>query len=437
MSGAHRAAEHPGSWGRLPLAPPANEYWPVDRAAALPDPPQAGPTPLLAFGNGRSYGDVCANSAGSLVHTRYLDRFIAFDREHGVLRAEAGVLLDDLIRLVLPAGWFLPVTPGTCHVTLGGAVANDVHGKNHHRAGTLGGHVRLLELQRSTGECLICGPDQHAGLFSATVGGLGLTGFIRWVELQLTPVPSAWITVENVRFEGIAEFLALNREAETRAEHVVAWIDCLAKRPRGILMAGNHSADSHPPPPLRAPLAVPFTPPVSAVNHWTLRAFNTAYFHRPLPTRQTVPLRPFFYPLDNLRDWNRLYGPRGFFQYQCVVPAGHEAALEEILAAVRDSGEGSFLAVLKTFGSRPSPGMLSFPREGANLALDFPNRGESTKRLFCRLDAIVAAAGGRLYPAKDARMPAWLFRQGYPRLSEFAEHIDPGFSSNFWRRMME
>lgn len=420
-----------GAWGRLPAPPPAAEWLLADRHAPLPDTP----LPLLAQGNGRSYGDVALNDGGAILHTRRLDRYIAFDAANGILRAEAGVLLADVIAHVLPQGWFPPVTPGTRYVTLGGALANDVHGKNHHAAGTFGDHVRCFELLRSDGQRLRCAPDENRGLFAATIGGLGLTGLVTWVELQLRPLASAWIDASHRRFHGLEEFFALNREAEAAREHVVAWIDCLASRPRGILIAGDHADAGGPPPEPSGGLAVPFTPPVSAINGVSLRAFNTAYFHRPLPPRQRLALHPFFYPLDGLRDWNRLYGPRGFYQYQCVIPVGTEQAMGELLATIRDSGQGSFLAVIKTFGDRPPPGMLSFPRAGTNLALDFPNRGAATHALFARLDAIVAAAGGRLYPAKDARMPGTLFRSGYPRLTEFMSYVDPRFSSSFWRRV--
>ncbi|MDP2795447.1 MAG: FAD-binding oxidoreductase [Sulfurisoma sp.] len=422
------------SWGNLPYDPPCRQRRLFDRAAPLP----TGEAPLLAYGNGRSYGDVCINSGGELLQTRGLDRYLAFDDATGILRAEAGVLLDDIIRVFLPRGWFLPVTPGTRFVTLGGALANDVHGKNHHVAGTFGCHVPRFELLRSDGGRIECSPTENAELFAATIGGLGLTGLVTWIELRLRRVPGPAIAVENRRFHGLAEFFALNIEAEKTHEHVVAWIDCLAREPRGILMAGNHAAASAaavPPAPTFSP-AVPFTPPLSLVNRASLAAFNAAYFHKPLPARATVHCLPYFYPLDNLLYWNRIYGRRGFYQYQCAVPqAVQQDATAALLAAIRESGQGSFLAVLKTLGDMASPGMLSYPLPGANLALDFPNGGAHTLELFKRLDAIVRDAGGRLYPAKDARMPGDLFRQGYPQWRKFSQYVDPKFSSNFWRRV--
>lgn len=427
------------SWGNLSYAPPSRQRRLFDRAAPLP----AGES-LLAYGNGRSYGDVCLNSGGELLLTRGLDRFIDFDEATGILRAEAGVLLDDIINVLLPRGWFLPVTPGTRFVTLGGALANDVHGKNHHVAGTFGRHVTSFELLRSDGSRRLCSPTENADWFAATIGGLGLTGLVTWIELKMQRVPGPFVMVDSVRFHGLDEFFARNAEAEKSHEHVVAWIDCLAPTPRGILMAGNPADGVSPPPTFKrtSQRAVPFTPPVSLVNRMSLVAFNAAYFHRPLPGRQTMHCLPYFYPLDGLRQWNRLYGQRGFYQYQCVVPRTTERATEReavaaLLDEIRRSGQGSFLAVLKTFGDMPSPGMLSFPLPGTNLALDFPNGGEATLALFGRLDTIIAEAGGRLYPAKDARMPDTLFRQGYPQVQAFSRYVDPKFSSNFWRRVME
>jgi hypothetical protein len=250
----------------------------------------------------------------------------------------------------------------------------------------------------------------------------------------LRPIDGPAIRQRQQRFHGLQEFFDLNRQAELESEHAVAWIDCLSANPRGILIAGDH-ADGDVAAPSEKTLRVPFTPPFSPVNRVTLGVFNQAYFHRPL-AQGRVHYAPFFSPLDGILDWNRMYGRAGFFQYQCVLPDGSDA-LAEILRVIARSGEGSLLAVLKTFGTMSSPGLLSFPMPGANLALDFPNRGATTLRLFERLDAVVAAAGGRLYPAKDARMPAALFRSGYPALERFYPFIDPAFSSSFWRRVME
>lgn len=421
-----------GAWGRLPAEPAAAELWQGDRVAPLP----VVASSLLAYGNGRSYGDVCLNPGGTLLRTRGLDRFIAFDEETGVLACEAGVLLDDILQVFVPRGWFLPVTPGTRFVTVGGAIANDVHGKNHHGAGTFGRHVQGFELLRSDGSRHTCTPCQNAGLFAASIGGLGLTGLITRAELALKRIPGPAVAVTNTRFSGLDEFFRLNAEAEARHEYTVAWIDCLAPTLRGIFMAGDH-VEGDVPVATRRPLVFPFAPPFSPVTPLSLRAFNAAYFHRPLPAGATLHYAPYFYPLDGIQHWNRLYGRRGFYQYQCVLPVGAEAALRDILAAIAANGQGSFLAVLKTFGTLSSPGMLSFPQPGVTLALDFPNRGTATLDLFGGLDAIVAAVGGRLYAAKDARMDGEFFRRAYPRLEEFLTFTDPKFSSGFRRRVFE
>ncbi len=427
------------SWGNVIRAPHV-----VYGLHGRHDPFPTIPGTVLPFGNGRSYGDSCLNVGGALLQTRSLDRFIRFDREAGIVACEAGVLLADILRLVVPAGWFLPIVPGTCHVTLGGAIANDVHGKNHHRAGTFGRYVRQFELLRSDGARLVCSPTDNSNWFAATVGGLGLTGVITWVELQLRPIRSPRLNVESARFGNLAEFFALCEEVERDYEYTVAWIDCLSRGKRlgrGILQCANHAEqqDSAQASPERT-LAVPFASPVSLVNGVSLRIFNALHYYRQSRNRKRTSedFGRFFFPLDRILQWNRLYGPAGFYQYQCVVPM-HSArrATTELLETIAGSGLGSFLAVLKRFGTVVSPGMLSFPREGVTLALDFPNKGAAVERLFQSLDRIVGAAGGTLYPAKDGRMPGARFRSGYPRWQEFSQYIDPACSSSFWRRVTE
>jgi FAD/FMN-containing dehydrogenase len=422
------------SWGQLPARPAREERWWSQRGAALP----AADMPLLAYGNGRSYGDVGLNAGGILLHTRGIDRFIAFDEETGVLTCEAGVLLSEIIDHFVPRGWFLPVTPGTRFVTVGGAIANDVHSKNHHRAGTFGCHVRCFELLRSDGSRRVCSRLENSEWFAATVGGLGLTGLVTWAEIALNRIDGVAIEVQATRFGGLAEFFAINGEAEARHEYTVAWIDCLAAKPRGILLAGDHVASTAPGLP-KAPRTLPLSPPrlpFSLINSLSLRAFNLAYYHWRLAAKSRVHFKTFLYPLDIVSNWNWLYGKAGFYQYQFVLPMASREALVPILDEIARSGQGSFLAVLKTFGEKTSPGLLSFPMPGVTLALDFPNLGERTLALFDRLDAIVASAGGRLYAAKDARMRGEFFRASYPRLVEFLAYIDPKFSSDFSRRLL-
>lgn len=428
------------SWGCYPGASQAIIAL-NDRHAALPSVDSS----MLPYGNGRSYGDSCLNDNGTLLHTRHMDRFIRFDPRTGVLECEAGVLFSEILDLVVPQGWFLPVTPGTKFVTVGGAIANDVHGKNHHKAGTLGRHVLAFELLRSDGSRRICSPQQNPEWFAATIGGLGLTGLVTRAMIQLRPVAGPWMSAEMYRFPDLSSFFRLSQESDRDYEYTVAWIDCASQGKalgRGIFTRANH-APAHPdrtpnPPPRR--LRVPMTPPVSLINPISLSAFNTLYYHRQRKAvcHVTMHYEPHFYPLDGIGDWNRIYGPHGFMQYQCVVPPSVSLECMEILAkAIAASGQGSFLAVLKQFGDTASPGMLSFPRPGASLALDFPNRGSQTLALLDRLDDIVAGAGGAVYPAKDARMPAKHFKQYFPAWESFSHYIDPKFSSSFWRRVTE
>lgn len=401
---------------------------------------QISAAPGLAHGMGRSYGDVCLNTNGTLWHTTGLDHFIAFDECSGRLSCEAGVLLGEIQRLAIPRGWILPVTPGTKFVTVGGAIANDVHGKNHHARGSFGDHVRRLTLIRTDGEVINCGPDERSDWFFATVGGMGLTGLVARAEIQLMRVCGPWLATETQPYSCLDEFFRLADSSEAGWEYTVAWIDCITNSDgRGLFTRANSSRVNDYEEPQKRPLKMHISPPVSLVHGVSMRAFNMAYFHskRRIPTQGIAHYERFFYPLDNILDWNRMYGPKGFFQYQSVVPreVGQDA-LKAMLKEIVKSGEGSFLAVLKTFGGRESGGMLSFPRMGVTLALDFPNRGERTHKLFERLDSIVLEAKGRLYMAKDARMSREMFEVSYPRMSEFMRYRDQNISSNLSRRLM-
>lgn len=398
--------------------------------------------PALAYGNGRSYGDSCLNDGGVLILGQGLNRILAFDRETGLVTCEAGVLLDDLLKLVVPAGWFPPVTPGTCFVTIGGALANDVHGKNHHRAGAFGRHVRAFELVRSDGSRLICAPDLNADLFAATIGGFGLTGLVTQVTLQLMPVASPQMMQEALHFDGLDRFFEIAAESDATHDYTVAWIDSLASGAnfgRGVFFRANHApaSEAAESPPGRA-LPFPLKPPFPLINGLTLRVFNLLYraAQPKTPEPRRIAYRPFFYPLDRVSNWNRAYGPRGLRQFQCAVPmADARAAVEAMLRATLAAGEASFLTVLKLFGDGPSPGLMSFPIPGATLTLDFPNRGARTERLLAELDRIAIEAGGRVNPYKDARMSPATFEASFPRWRDFARHVDPGFSSGFWRRV--
>ncbi|WP_238944866.1 FAD-binding oxidoreductase [Vandammella animalimorsus] len=462
MTASQRQATTPATvpvsaWGRLQAAE-HQLLVPDALAPEQPWPQAAQGASVLPHGMGRSYGDVCLNPGGALWLGRALDQWLEFDAQQGLLRCQAGVQLGEIQRLLAPRGWMLPVTPGTQFVTVGGAIANDVHGKNHHVMGSFGEHVRALTLLRSDGRRIACAPGQHEDWLRATIGGLGLTGLITEATLQLRRVAGPWLKAQSIAFERLADFYPLAEQSEADWEYTVAWIDCLHPQGRGIFMRANH-CQAHEATPAQAPRqpqrSMPVTPPLSLVNPLSLRAFNWAYYHLQRRSAQATAAgqaggavshyRPFFYPLDGLAHWNRMYGPRGFYQYQCVIPfapapgsAGPVGAdaIAALLEQIARSGQGSFLAVLKTFGQRPAPGMLSFVQPGITLALDFPNRGQVTLRLFEALDAIVRAAGGRLYPAKDARMPAELFQASYPQLAQFLPYRDPGISSAMSRRLL-
>ena len=430
------------SWGRVVRAEHLVSR-PSSRAEAIEA--MADEPPLLAHGCGRSYGDVALNPGGRLIDCTGLDRFIDFDRTRGVVTCESGVTLETIIQVACRpdtdgSAWFLPVSPGTQQVSIGGAIANDVHGKNHHLFGTFGEHVLSLELARSDGP-FTCSSTRHAELFRATIGGLGLTGLILSATIQLRRTPGLNLEYEDIQYGTLAEFFDLAKASENEWEYTAAWVDCLARGRslgRGIFTRARHVEG-----PAREPSAhgwarAPIETPFSLANQLTLPVFNELCWRR-LGWRKRVTrvarYAPVLHPLDSIGDWNRIYGPRGFYQFQSVTPLQEPEAVRELLSAIVEAGEGSMLSVLKSFAARRPAGMLSFPREGYTLALDFPNRGASTLSLLARLEAIVLAAGGRLYPAKDGAMSAAAFGQGYPQLQSFRSFLDPKISSAFARRV--
>jgi len=425
------------SWGGVAAGPGDVVRPPSCEAAEIP---VGG---WLAWGNGRSYGDSCLPSDGAaLIDMSGLDRILAFDVASGVVRAEAGLTLGALIDAVAPWGWFPQVLPGTRHVTLGGAVANDIHGKNHHVAGAFGEHVAALGILRSDRGAVICSPRDDGDLFRATIGGLGLTGLILWVEVRLMRVASPDVMQEASPIRDLGDFFTLSAQDSASHPYSVAWIDSLAAGSalgRGALLRGFH-ADT--PRPMRRGagprIAVPFTPPVSLINRWSLRAFNAAYRGRTLsrsgPAR--TPFGKFFFPLDALGSWNRLYGPNGLRQHQSVIPVARaETAFAAMLEETHRARQGSFLTVLKVFGDRPAAGIMSFPMAGATLTLDFPHRGPATDALLERLDRIAIEAGGRVNPYKDARMSPDAFAASFPQAAQFVQFIDPTARSRFAARV--
>jgi FAD/FMN-containing dehydrogenase len=427
------------SWGRYPQFDQSATRlrW---RSQQLPIPAEE-PGTCLPFGNGRSYGDSCLNEGGLLLDARGMDRFIGFDPNNGILRCESGVLLDEILSISVPQGWFLPVVPGTKFVTVGGAIANDIHGKNHHSAGTFGCHVRCLELLRSDGQRLLCSPSENTEWFQATIGGLGLTGVILWAEIELKRINNPTMEVETIRFTGLDEFFELCAENDRRFDYTVAWIDCMVQGKqlgRGLFISGNHAnPDFAPAYPPRLQISIPLDLPLPLINRLAVRVFNSVHYRMQSRTRSCgfEHYEQFFFPLDGIRHWNRLYGPRGFLQYQCVMPAAEgRSALREIINRAAHRGIDSFFGVLKIFGDRRSPGLISFPRSGVTVALDFFHHGRITLRFLDSLDEIVLSAGGAVNPYKDARMSAASFKRFFPRWQELERFRDPKFSSSFWRR---
>lgn len=384
------------------------------RSSAIPS------SPLIARGLGRSYGDSALGA--QVLSTRHLHHFRTFDGTTGMLTCEAGVSLDTILRTFVPRGWFLPVTPGTRFVTVGGAIASDVHGKNHHADGTFGLHVRSIEILLGNGEKVAATPTENVDLFHGTCGGMGLTGVILSATLQLKPIRASDVIETTIKCHSLDDVL-LAFEAHAATTYSVAWIDCMAsgaRLGRSLLMLGEHALDG----PLRVKtprsLPVPFDMPAGFLNRRSMQLFNALHYWRAreLQATRRIPFESFFYPLDAIAAWNRLYGKPGFVQYQFVLPRSAGASgLREVLKRIADSGRGSFLAVLKVLGSA-NANLLSFPMEGYTLALDFKAE-PAVFDLLDVLDRIVLHHGGRLYLTKDARMSEATFKSSYALWPEF------------------
>ena len=436
-------------WGRYPVLDCRVER--LREGEALPALLRRGDT-LIARGNGRSYGDAALNPDLTLSMLG-MDRMQAFDAKTGLLTCEAGVLLADILDTFVPRGWFPPVVPGTRFVTVGGMIAADVHGKNHHRDGSFGAHVESLVLATADGEVRTCSRTEHAGLFRATVGGMGLTGVILSASFRLQPIETVFVMEETLATQDLDETMTLF-ETSHEWPWSVAWLDCLAqgaKLGRAAMMRGAFMDRAALPSrlasdPLRpAPagkLAVPIDAPSVLLNRFSIGLFNELYYRRVRARAGTrlVHFDSFFFPQDRVRAWNRLYGRRGFVQHQCVLPkSGGLSGITALLERMAAGGQGSFLAVLKLFGPA-GDGLMSFPMEGHTLALDFPMRN-GTLALLDELDEIVHRHGGRVYLAKDARCAPERIREGYPRLDAFkavraeTAGAQPGFASALSRRL--
>lgn len=403
-------------WGRYPIVDATVEHPPFLSAVSVGD------RPVIPRGLGRSYGDSAIGA--DVIDITALDRLQSFDDETGTLVAESGFTIDEMLRVFVPRGWFPPVTPGTRFVTLGGAIGADVHGKNHHVAGSIGDHVLWMEILLGDGRIVTASREENADLFIATIGGMGLTGIILTVALRLQRVTSSRIEQVTVKAPNLDAALEAFEEHKS-ATYSVAWIDCIAagrQLGRSILTVGEHADDGVLATRGPGPLVVPFDAPNWALNPVTMRAFNSVYYAKELKplAHATVPFESFFYPLDGIREWNRAYGRRGFVQYQFVIPlTAGRTALTHILKRIAESRMGSTLAVLKVFGAgNDSP--LSFPEPGYTLALDFAV-SPAAFALMDELDRLVLDYGGRHYLAKDSRMSADTFRAGYPQWEEFEQ----------------
>ncbi|HTZ92324.1 MAG TPA: FAD-binding oxidoreductase [Streptosporangiaceae bacterium] len=427
-------------WGRIDptSARVADPMRPDEVAGLLRTAPPRG---AIARGLGRSYNNAAQNDGGLVIRTTGLNRIVGMDEEAGVVTCEAGVSLEQLMRTALPAGWFVPVSPGTRQVTVGGAIAADVHGKNHHLAGSFARHVRWFDLLLPGGDEHRVTPSSDPELFWATAGGMGLTGVITRAEVQLKKVETAKVAVDTIRAADMDEAMACLADADNRYGYTVAWLDCLARGPhlgRSVVTSGDFAVVSDLPVSQRgnplafdpvARLRAPAACPPGLINRYTVALANEAWY-RKAPKRRDGEIQSigaFFHPLDGIRNWNTVYGPAGFRQYQCVVPFGAEAVLRRVVERISAARAPSFVTVLKRFGPGDD-GYLSFPMPGWTLALDFPARTSGLADLLRGLDDLVAGAGGRVYLAKDSRVSPEVLAAMYPRLSDFRRvraAIDP------------
>lgn len=415
------------NWSNYPKV--EADYFGVSSSSELLD-KLAHTNDFITRGNGRCYGDASLNS--TILSCLLLNKFLFFDKEDGVLEVQSGVLLDNILKVVVPHGWFLPVTPGTKFITIGGAVASDVHGKNHHVDGSFSNHIINMKIALADGQIVNCSADDNEDLFWATCGGMGLTGIILSVKFSLKPIKSSYIAQTKYKARSLNEILTLFEE-HSNDTYSVAWIDCLKGGKsfgRSLLMTGEHYNPEEGEVKLKNPfkvhsdprLNIPINFPAFVLNKYSIKLFNTVYYNKVLgKVKKSVGhYDPFFYPLDAILGWNKMYGKRGFAQYQFVVPIDAREGLEEILRRIQKKGMGSFLAVLKAFGEQND--LISFPMKGYTLALDFAIN-DKLFGFLSELDQLVSSYGGRLYMTKDNRMNKEMFWEGYPRAQEFVEVV--------------
>lgn len=429
-------------WGWGHTKPTVAEEMSVGRAGVAGALKESGERGALARGLGRSYGDAAQNGGGLVLRLTSDAAEIVLNPTTGFVTVGAGISIDELLRVIVPRGFFIPVTPGTRFVTIGGAIASDIHGKNHHVDGSIGNHIESITMVLADGSTTVIGPRHNPALFWATVGGMGLTGLMLDATIRLIPVQTSRMRVDTSRLADLDDLMGAMSEGDDDVRYSVAWIDLVAKGRhlgRSVLSRGDHAElgdlDARQ---AVAPLAYgprqlasvpPLVPPMGVLNHATVAAFNEFWF-RKAPARRLCEIQgigAFFHPLDFVGAWNRLYGSRGMVQYQFVVPFGAEQAMRTVVERLSASGAASFLAVLKRFGAA-NPAPLSFPRAGWTLALDLPGGSRGLDDLLHGLDRVVLDAGGRHYFAKDAHMTHEAVRRGYPRLEEWKairEQVDP------------
>lgn len=395
---------------------------------------------VLPYGQGRSYGDSCLNTQGVLLSSEQINHFISFDKEQGIIESYAGVTLEDLLELIVPEGWFLPVSPGTKYISLGGAVANDIHGKNHHIEGTFGNHVLEINLVRSNGEKIKCSKEQNSDLYSATIGGLGLTGFILSIKIKLKKISSAFIDVETFKFKGFSEFMHLTQQSDSNYEYTVSWFDCMvdnAEEIKGLFMRGNHSQEGKLCSKNKKLANIPIIPKFSFVNKLSMKLFNNLYYLKQISkfNKSRLHYDLFFYPLDLVPNWNLLYGQSGFVQLQFVIPieTAHKT-IDKVILLIKKYQTGSSISVLKAFGEMKSPGLLSFPRKGITIAMDFPYKSD-TKEMMHKIYDLILEQQGAIYPAKDMLMSSDHFTKSFDNIDIFKNFIDPRFNSDLWQRV--
>lgn len=397
--------------------------------------------PALVVGRRRSYGDVCLNTQGrNITSTRY-DRFIDFNQTTGEIECCSGLGLDVLNSITIPKGWFVPVSPGTMNVTVGGMIANDVHGKNHHNAGSFGNHILSLDLLHH-GQTVKCTTSKNSELFYATIGGMGLTGAITHCRFKLKSVRSSVLYVEDLPLTSLNDFQQLSKDSDHQWEYTVAWLDADSVENnsiRGVYSRGKHieREANHLGKSSVRQLSIPVVAPNITLNRFGMRAFNSFYYSLNKTNKESVKsINSFFYPLDKLSHWNRLYGQRGFFQYQCVLPLTNSIdVILQMLQMAKMQQHSPYLTVLKKFGEILPVGMMSFPMPGYTIAMDFPNLGQKTLSLFEEFDNLVTQYKGRLYAAKDGRMSAQTYQRMYPNFHHFIKYRDPAINSDFWRRV--